>query len=192
MRMSCAGPCRSSDSCLTASRLQCSHGSLKVSPECINSFSLSLVHVSPMSQTEHRALNVTDDKANLQGNITLLLIAHPTQFHHLCLDPALNPAQMTSLANKEPKSKFTDTLTPLFVMSCEMTDAYKKKAENWIASISSCAPHFYFPHFFTWTHQVNTTDELVLCSTYRITFSDGPRPQTRPTGYIRILPREYV
>jgi hypothetical protein len=90
-----------------------------------------------MSQTEHRALNVTDDKANLQGNITLLLIAHPTQFHHLCLDPALNPAQMTSLANKEPKSKFTDTSTPLFVTSCEMTDAYKKKAENWIASTNN-------------------------------------------------------
>jgi hypothetical protein len=141
--MNCAGLCRFSGSCLIRQPHVCNAAMalLKVSLRfsqgrtIINSFSLSLLRISPMSQTEHQTVSVTDDKANLQGNITLPLIANPTRFHHLCVDTALNPAQMAPLANQEPKSKFTDSSTPLFVMSCDLTDSHKKKAENWIASI---------------------------------------------------------
>ncbi|KAH9959024.1 hypothetical protein BGW80DRAFT_1372104 [Lactifluus volemus] len=66
-----------------------------------------------MSQTEHRILNLTDEKATN------------------CQDTALQWAQIAA-QNQKSKTKFTDSSGPLFAMYCEVTEQEDKQIFEWI------------------------------------------------------------
>jgi hypothetical protein len=101
---------------------------------------------------------------------------------------------VTNLAEKVQDEgsefKFTDSSGPLFTMYSKLTeynthhviDGGLKTIDNVVFFVRTS-----FLFFIRLTHQVNITDEFILCSRCRITFSDSPGPQT---GYIRFLPRE--
>ncbi|KAH9952601.1 hypothetical protein BGW80DRAFT_613117 [Lactifluus volemus] len=65
-----------------------------------------------MSQTEHRILNLTDEKGAS------------------CQDAALQWAQMAQ--NQESKTRFTDSSGHLFTMYCELTERDDKQALEWL------------------------------------------------------------
>jgi hypothetical protein len=91
-------------------------------------------------------------------------------------------------------SKFTDSSEPLFMMYRKLIEYDTNLIQGKLKGVDNVVIFVRTSFLFSirLTHQVNITDGLVLCSRCHITYRDSPGPQTRRTGYIRILPHEYL